>query len=76
MHKTESLLILAQHAIATLPDSISARKVLLGTIVDVLPRDHAARSDAQLLLQSIRKQDELQAELTLSYKTQSPNQLP
>ena len=55
------------HAIATMPDSIAARKRLLGAVTGALPRNNETRLTAQAILHTIRQQEDLQANLALNF---------
>ena len=68
MHKTNPTEFLAMHAIATMPDSISARKRLLGAITGALPRNNDTRLTAQAILHTIKQQEDLQAKLAFTFK--------
>ena len=70
MHKTNANEFLAMHAIATMPDSISGRKRLLGAVTGALPRNNPTRLTAQAILLTIKQQEDLQADLALSFSKQ------
>jgi hypothetical protein len=55
--------ILAAHALATLPDSISKRKNLLTAIAGSLPRGNEFRTAAQLLLRTLECHEAAQRDL-------------
>lgn len=67
MDKTNPSEFLAMHAIATMPDSLAARKRLLGAITGSLPRNNPTRLTAQAILHTIKQQEELQAQLALTF---------
>jgi hypothetical protein len=67
MHKTNPVEFLAMHAVATLPDSLAARKRVLGAVTGALPRNNETRITATAILQSIRQQEDLQAQLALTF---------
>jgi hypothetical protein len=58
---------LAMHAIATMPDSVAARKRLLGEVAGALPRHSATRQTAKAILYSMSQQDNLQKRLALTF---------
>ena len=55
------------HCIATLPDSISARKRTLAAIIRTLSKNNPTRLSAQLMLRHIVHQELEQARLALKF---------
>jgi hypothetical protein len=57
MGKIDAKEFLAIHCIATLPDSISARKRILAAIIRSLAKNNPTRISAQLMLRHILHQE-------------------
>lgn len=55
------------HAISTMPDSLQARKRLLGAVTGALPRNNPTRLTAQAILHAMYQQEELQEQLSLEF---------
>jgi len=60
--------ILAFHAAASLPDSISGRRKLLGAILEVLPEREPLRATCRQMLIHLEQHERLQLELPLRKK--------
>lgn len=56
---------LINHVIATLPDSISARKQLLIDTLDVLPASHVARRRLKTMLTYLESHEQQQLEFSI-----------
>ncbi len=71
MKEQSSIVHLARHAMATMPDSLASRRLLLEAVVRVLPMGEAVRSDASLLLEQLAEHDRtlrrVQSELPLLF---------
>lgn len=67
MHNNNPTEFLAMHAIATLPDSVKARKRILGAVTGALPRNNQTRNTAAAILLSMRQQEKLQEQLALAF---------
>jgi len=67
---TNSIQVLAEHAAATLPDSIIQRKRVLRAVQVVLPDKHPAMRDIRSQLLLLDSLDSFQEKLPLKFKTQ------
>jgi hypothetical protein len=63
------VIILAEHAAESLPDSISKRKQVLQAILKCLTREHRAFANVKAQLAAIEAAERLQSELPLMFQT-------
>ena len=68
----DSILILTQHAAATLPDSIAARRRVLAAMLRVLKSSHRAYAHVAKQLAALETMEQLQAQLPLQFTEAKP----